>query len=50
MGRKAAEEQRNFVVSALAALREGRSIELSSTEPYGCGVKHGSGPSRGREE
>jgi hypothetical protein len=31
----------NYVKAALAALREGRSVQTATTKPYGCGVKYG---------
>jgi hypothetical protein len=34
----------SYVKAALAALRAGRQVDPSQTEPYGCGVKYGAGP------
>lgn len=31
----------NYVKAALAALRAGKPVDKSRTEPYGCGVKYG---------
>ena len=31
----------NYVKAALAALRDGKPVETTSTPPYGCGVKYG---------
>lgn len=33
-------KSKNYVASALAAGLEGKPIEVSSTRPYGCGVKY----------
>ena len=30
----------NYVVEALKAIKEGKPVEVSSTKPYGCGVKY----------
>lgn len=32
----------NYVKAALMALREGKPVEKTSSQPYGCGVKYGS--------
>lgn len=34
--------QRNYVISALRAVLEGRPVPEPSTKPYGCSVKYGS--------
>jgi hypothetical protein len=31
----------NYVKAALAALKAGKPVEKSSSQPYGCGVKYG---------
>lgn len=31
----------NYVKAALTALREGKPVEKTSSQPYGCGVKYG---------
>lgn len=33
-------ESKNYVTAALASLKAGEPIEVSSTAPYGCGVKY----------
>jgi hypothetical protein len=32
---------KNYVTAALAALKDGKPVEPSHTQPYGCGVKYG---------
>lgn len=31
----------NYIINSVRALKEGKSIEPSTTEPYGCSVKYG---------
>lgn len=31
---------KNYVVEALTALKNGKPVEISETQPYGCGVKY----------
>lgn len=35
------DKAQNYVMAAVEALREGKKIEVATSQPYGCGVKYG---------